>query len=1071
MDREQLEAAIAAQESLRGAVADEVIETTIAALRRQLVTLDVGGGQRRRQVSVLFADVSGFTAMSEALDAEDVSDVMNRAWERLDAVVVAHGGRIDKHIGDALMAIWGTETTREDDPERAVRAALGLQEAMADHRAEAGIELRMRVGVNTGPVMLGAVGSTGEFTALGDAVNLASRLEHAAPPDGVLISHDTYRHVKGVFSVSVQEPLSVKGKRRPVRTYVVEAVRPRAFRLGTRGVEGVETRMIGRDAEVDRLKALLSETVAGGTSRSVTLVGDAGVGKSRLLYEFEDWLQLQPTDVRLFKARADQQHAADSHFVIRDLLFSRFQIADDDPSRTALDKLTSGLRELAPTTHARDVDLIATLVGIETGEQSVGVAAVSDASLARDQMWAALAAFMERVAASMPVVVLLEDLHWADQASLEAVESLITRCTSSPMFVLQLARPALFERHAPAVECPTVRIDLAPLDAATTRRLVQEVLQNATDVPGAVLDELSTIAAGNPFFVEELVKVMIDDDTIVTGDEEWTVDLDRLDRTRPPATITGVLQARIDRLTVPERAVLERAAVAGRIFWDDAIANLDDVDGPPSGDLPELLGSLEAKELVFRQPASSFLGTRQYIFKHALLQDVAYDRVLKRDRARLHRAVADWLIRRGDSPALSGTIASHFDAAGDALEAAGWHARAGRHAARHFALDDAVAHLEAAKRATDLDAATRVAALEDLSEVFAVLARFDDGLEVADQIFVAATELDDPPRQAMALLERSHHLVRLGRLDDALAASARAEHLLASARTAPIHHMRVLTERGWIMLRLGRTREAIDAGSKSLSLAADDTSSREVRAAHSQLGAAFIAAGCLADAERHLDEALKLDRQRNNPRDEAADLINLGVLASTRGAHVLATNRYEAALRLTREIGDRDQEALALSNLGGVRVAQREYAAAIDHLTDALGLFDAANAAEHTSETHCLLARARLGLGDDDAALDEARVALRLAEDSGSADHLGNAWLTLGGIAQRTGGSVVVDDENEHDAAGCLERGTSILTAAGLEIELVGAFDQLAGVHEAGGDLAAASDLRRRASDARASLD
>ena len=231
MNRDQLEAAIAAQESLRGVVSDEVIDATIETLRQQLSTLD--RADERRQVTVLFADVSGFTALSELRDHEDVSTLMNRVWSRLDNVITDHGGRIDKHIGDALMAIWGADTTREDDPELAVRAALELQRAMDRLRSDEASELHLRVGVNTGPVLLGRVGSTGEFTAIGDTVNLASRLEHAAPTDGVLIAHETYRHVKGVFSVAVQAPLEVKGKRAPVRSYRVDAVRPRAFRLGT----------------------------------------------------------------------------------------------------------------------------------------------------------------------------------------------------------------------------------------------------------------------------------------------------------------------------------------------------------------------------------------------------------------------------------------------------------------------------------------------------------------------------------------------------------------------------------------------------------------------------------------------------------------------------------------------------------------------------------------------------------------------------------------------------------------------------------------------------------------------
>ena len=245
-DQQQLERAIAAQEALRGIVPDEVVDSAVAALRRQLATLDAAA-PRRRQVTVLFADVSGFTAMSEHMDAELVSAMMNDIWTRLDVVVTSHGGRIDKHIGDALMAVWGADGTREDDPERAVRAGLALQERLAAFTAESGMNVAMRVGISTGPGHLGAMGTTAESTVMGDTVNVASRLEHLAPVHGVLISHETYRTVRGVFDVQPLGEVEVRGKRGTVRVYLVERAKPRAFRLPTRGVEGVETRTIGRD--------------------------------------------------------------------------------------------------------------------------------------------------------------------------------------------------------------------------------------------------------------------------------------------------------------------------------------------------------------------------------------------------------------------------------------------------------------------------------------------------------------------------------------------------------------------------------------------------------------------------------------------------------------------------------------------------------------------------------------------------------------------------------------------------------------------------------------------------------
>ncbi len=219
---------------------DEMVDAALGPMREKLAALQAQAQpeKQRKLATVLFADVSGFTALSETLDAEVVAGVMNDLWLVIDRAITDHGGHIDKHIGDAVMALWGADGAREDDPEMAVRAALAMQAAVASFCQTHQIPLSLRIGVNTGPVLLGIMGTTGEVTAMGDAVNLASRLEHAAPVDGVLISHDTYRHVRGIFDVREQEPLTVKGKAERVQTYVVERAKPRAFRLHTRGVEG-----------------------------------------------------------------------------------------------------------------------------------------------------------------------------------------------------------------------------------------------------------------------------------------------------------------------------------------------------------------------------------------------------------------------------------------------------------------------------------------------------------------------------------------------------------------------------------------------------------------------------------------------------------------------------------------------------------------------------------------------------------------------------------------------------------------------------------------------------------------
>src|SRR5215213_589815 len=307
--------AIEAQERMRSVLGNAVVETTLEVLRDQLAELerqatpqDPANQARRKLVTVLFADVSGFTAFSENQDAEDVANLVNQLWLRADRIIQEYGGHIDKHIGDAVMALWGADTAREDDAERAVRAALKIEETFKE--GVGSLPIRLKVGVNSGQVLLSSIGTQGEFTAMGDTVNTASRLVNSADGGQVLISHDTYELVRGIFDVQKQSPITVKGKAEPLQTYVVQRVRPRAFRLGRRGVEGVTTRMVGRETEFQVIQSALEKSIADRRVTVVTVKGDAGLGKSRLIYEFEAWLDSYAKDFYLFKGRADEETAS-----------------------------------------------------------------------------------------------------------------------------------------------------------------------------------------------------------------------------------------------------------------------------------------------------------------------------------------------------------------------------------------------------------------------------------------------------------------------------------------------------------------------------------------------------------------------------------------------------------------------------------------------------------------------------------------------------------------------------------------------------------------------------------------
>ena len=658
-DDDHLEAAIAAQESLRGTIPDEIVDAAIAGLRVQLGARSVD--RRRRQATILFADISGFTSMSDSMDAEWLTVLMDDLWSVLDDVVEHHGGRVDKHIGDALMAVWGAEISMEDDPEQAVRAALRLQEALGGFCAERATELAMRIGVNTGPVLLGTIGSTGEFTAMGDTVNVASRLEHAAPLNGVLISHDTYRNVRGVFDVLALAPLAVRGKSEPLQVYEVRAEKQRAFRIRSRGVEGIETSMVGREREFRALQAALERACGTPGPIAVEVVGEAGIGKSRLLWEFENWLELQPIPVYFFTGRAVGQRQSVSLALVRDIVANRFEILDSDPPRVVVDKLVAGAENALDPNEAA---VLALWLGFGLHEVD-GMTALPDGERLAQTGRAHLSVLLRSFAEDSPVVIMIEDLHWADDASIELVRSLLDSWPDLPLLVVAATRPsdATDTPRFTAEPAPHQRIVLEPLSDEQTRDLIEDILQRADAVPGELTQFVTDRADGNAFYVEELIKMLIDDGAIDVMNEPWLVQLEDAALARVPSTLTGVLQARLDALPERTRRGLQRAAVIGRTFWDDAVRSLSDcdVDLEPAID----------RELIFETKPSTFDGCAEFIFKHALLHDVVYETVLLQDRPELHAHAATWLdgIAGSRRDELLVEIARHWEHAGDLARA------------------------------------------------------------------------------------------------------------------------------------------------------------------------------------------------------------------------------------------------------------------------------------------------------------------------------------------------------------------------------------------------------------------
>jgi class 3 adenylate cyclase/tetratricopeptide (TPR) repeat protein len=692
-DTEALRAAIAALEGQRATLGDTVAELAIAPLRARLAALSRPAGLRHRQVTVLFADVVGSTAMAQGLDAEDTLAVLSDALRRMAGIVEAHQGRVLRFTGDGLKAAFGMDETREDDAERAVRAGLAILQAGREQAAAAArrysiSDFAVRVGVHTGDVALGA-GVEHDNTAMGAAVNIAARMEQSAPPGALRISHDTWSQVRGLFDAEPQPPLQVKGVELPMLTYLVRGARDRRQAEPERGLQGLSTALVGRQDELRRLLQAVSLARATRRLQSLTLVGDAGLGKSRLLREAVRELQ----GCRLLSVRAQPDGLLRPWGLLRSLLAVQCGGADTDSADVARRKVVEGLVPWFEERGEWQAQLLGQLSGLDFSD-IVQVKGLDPRGL-RDQAFAALVAYLQGLAArsdTLPVLV-VEDLHWADDGSLDLLQHLQAHADRLPLALLMTARPALLARR-PDWGPPEARVPLNPLTAAHGHALAHALLQRMADVPPLLAELVLDRAEGNPFYMEEFVRRLVDDGAIAIDGARWTARLDRLDTLRLPTTLVGLLQARLDGLPTRERDAARQASVIGHVFWDDALQALD-------AQAPQALPALQRAAFVRARAASDFEGTTEHQFDHHLLHQVTYDTLLKAERRRGHAAAARWLAERtkGRGAEFLAMTGEHAERAGETALAIDCFEQAGLEAQKRFANAAATAWLQ---RAVDL---------------------------------------------------------------------------------------------------------------------------------------------------------------------------------------------------------------------------------------------------------------------------------------------------------------------------------------------------------------------------------
>jgi len=649
IDHQLLEDAIVTIRTHRSLLGDEVVETAVTALQEKLQAMasPPTKGEAYQTAVILQADLSGFTAMSAEMDAEQVRDMVNALWERLDNVVRAWGGQIDKHTGDGLIALFGVPVAREDDAERALLAALDMQMELALfneaarrrtdtgplERRKATGELHMRLGIHAGPVVLVRMGGSRGATAVGETIALVEHLERAAPVGGILISHEIYRHVYGQFEVAPRESLIVPGHQEPLEVYAVQRQKSRAFHRKRPGPQSFKTRFVGRTAELERLQFALQETMNNSVMQVVTLVGEAGAGKSRLFDEFEQLLELQPVQGCILRSQANPTMAAAPYALMRHLFGQLFEIHLRSSTAVGREKFVRGVESImqAHQISAREqAHVMGHFLGFGFADSPYVQDLVSSPDRLRQYAHNDLTRFFtDLVNGCPPVVWLVEDAQWADAASLDLIEFLLDRCANLPLLVVCLARPELLAERPSWQSAdpftPITTFPLPPLTPINTRHLVAQLLENVPNLPLKLMDLMVYGAGGNPLRAEQLTRLLFDTEIIAWQSEHWQVNLSKLADFPVPETLAALFEARAASLPAVEGLVLQLATLFGPQFWDGGVRQLAGEENALSpAEVTAALNSLEQKDLIVRRRTSALAGVLEYRFIHDVLRQVVY---------------------------------------------------------------------------------------------------------------------------------------------------------------------------------------------------------------------------------------------------------------------------------------------------------------------------------------------------------------------------------------------------------------------------------------------------------------
>jgi len=996
--------------------------------------------KERRTLTVVFADLSGFTARSERDDPEAVERVVDELFGELGDVVEEYGGYVDKYMGDAVMAVFGAPEAHEDDPLRAVHTGLEMLDVVASFNEERDDPLALSVGINTGEVVWSQIGG-GDYTATGDAVNVAQRLEAEADEDTVLVSRDVQQRTSDRIEYIRRDPITIDGRDGRITPSIADSVREDVD--ADRERADVRAPLLGREAEHRRLLSRYEDE----SPSFVAVMGSAGIGKSRLVEEFKTELlapqeELLVTEQQLVFGLGHCTEHADlplepfGEYLLSKAETSRSETdAGYEVAEAVLDDFENS--EHDETRRENIAHLLAISIGLE-----VPNARVTDLPPEHmdEEIHRAWLAWLRHLSANRPVMLCLEDLQWADEATRTLLEQLCENLAEDE----PEESVTIVGTYRPSGEPPDAfeTIELEPLSVADTRAIAEAVLDGPVDddLPAFLQEH----AGGNPYFLEEFLRYLLENDLVEETDDRHALANRAAETATVPETLDGLLVGRIDALPSECQETLKAASVIGERFWVDMLAEI--VDWDPD----EAIEQLAAREMVSRCEESTLPGDREYAFKHALLRDAAYELLPKSTRKELHAAVATALETSTTSAETESVddeeqierataIARHYERADDPAAAIEWYRNAADRAMDVYAHETAIEYAHRAlELAEDEDRSEALAVRTSLAKWYLIIGEYDDAERFVDAVRERTDESDTRRRQRLARLAaeiaeaRSEHERAIEEatagldLDDeptpercrlldvhttterqqgnyeSARATANEQYELASQLDDTELTAEALQNLGGIAQYQGSYDEARKYLQQALEGFERIDDRRGIATTRNNLGLVSFRQGDHDEAQEYLQEALEDYRKVGNRRDIGRSKMNLGVVLDNQGRYDEAREYYRDALEDKRMVGDRHGVAIIKSNLGLVAHEQGSYEQARESLKQALVEFEAVGAEHGIAQVQNDLGEVITELGVYDRARERSEAALSAYRELDTSEE---AWAltNLGRIARLRG--------------------------------------------------------------------